>query len=413
MLLLYNVGLLLYLLVIIIVSPFNSKAKKWIQGRRGLLKQLKKAVDGSSPIAWVHCSSLGEFEQGRMVIESFRKQNPEYKILLTFFSPSGYEVRKNYAGVDWVFYLPLDTYLNARKFVKIVSPTLTIFVKYEFWYHYLSFLKKRGCKTYLVSAIFRPGQPFFKWYGFFFRRMLRTYRQLFVQNAYSKDLLASIGVTNVSVAGDTRFDRVYALATQAADIPAIKTFASSKPCIIAGSTWYEDEILLADFIKRRNDIKLVIAPHEVEEGNIVRLTQLLDSKKVARYTKLGSDSTLEDFDVLIIDTIGILMSAYRYGSFAYIGGGFNKSGIHNTLEAATFGIPVVFGPNYAKFQEANDLVAGGGGFSISNQQELDEVFAKLVEDEPFRLACGAFCKRYVQEHKGATEIILDKIANDI
>ncbi len=410
MVLLYNLGLLLYGLVVFLVSPFNPKAKKWIKGRRKWAGRLKQTVSGHERIAWFHCSSLGEFEQGRTVIEGFRNRYPDYKILITFFSPSGYEVHKSYAGADWVFYLPLDTYFSARKFIRIVNPSIAIFVKYEFWYHYLSRLKRANIDTYIISAIFRPKQVFFRWYGGFFRRMLNTYKHLFVQNEESRKLLSNLNITNVSIAGDTRFDRVFALAQQAMKIPIIERFVSGKPVIIAGSSWADDEALIAKYLEVRKDLQLIVAPHEVEESNIRRLVQLFSGKKVIRYTQADKDMLLNDYDVLIIDTIGLLMSAYRYGTIAYIGGGFTPSGIHNTLEAATFGLPVIFGPTYDKFQEAKDLIANGGGFSINGQEQLNAILNQLLNDSDYCSSCGNMSKQYVDSKRGATKTILDSIA---
>ena len=411
MIILYTIGILLYRFIIIVVSPFNGKAKKWLNGRKDIISKLKATTNGYDKIAWFHCSSLGEFEQGRTVMEAFRKQYNDYKILLTFFSPSGYEVRKNYEAADWVFYLPLDTHRNAKRFIAAVNPTIAIFVKYEFWYYYLTQLKRKGVNTYLASAVFRSKQAFFKWYGGFFRKMLTCYKLLFVQNQQSVELLNSINITNTFLAGDTRFDRVYELAQNATDIPILTQFCSNaKLTLIAGSTWHEDEVLLADYFASQQNLKLIIAPHEVENSRIERLQKQLQAYKTIRYTEVSDSTDLTAYNVLIIDTIGLLMSAYRYGDISYVGGGFGSSGIHNTLEPATFGIPVVFGPIYDKFKEAVELVEAGGAFSAANQQELTSILNKLITNNDLRVQCGNICKAYVEQKRGATKAILSNIS---
>lgn len=409
---LYFIGLVLYKTAATLISPFNPKAKKWVKGQWHLLKKIRKAINnqnGNQKILWVHCSSLGEFEQGRPVIEAFREKHPDYKILLTFFSPSGYEVRKNYNRVDWVFYLPLDLPFNAKRFIRTVNPTVAIFVKYEFWFSYLTGLKKNGTHTYLISAIFRSNQTFFRKCGGFSRKMLSCFDHLFVQNEHSVELLKSINITNVTRAGDTRFDRVYQLVSQAVDIPAIEKFKTGKPLLIAGSTWADDERMIAKYASHHTDMQMVIAPHEVNEPHIESIIKLFPNRKLIRFTRLKDDENLADYDILLIDTIGLLMSAYRYGDWAYIGGGFNKSGIHNTLEAATFGLPVVFGPNFGKFMEAKGLVNAESGFSISAQAQLDAIFDLLRTNEAFRKQAGEKSKAYVKQNLGATTTIADSI----
>lgn len=412
MLTIYFLGLFFYKTTATVISPFSIKARKWIKGQWRLLKKIKKAInnhDGKQKILWIHCSSLGEFEQGRPVIEGFREQHPDYKILLTFFSPSGYEVRKSYDKVDWVFYLPLDFLTNAKQFVKAVNPSIAIFVKYEFWYHYLNHLRKNGTKTYLVSAIFRPSQSFFRKHGGFSRKMLGCFTHLFVQNEQSVELLKAININNVTLAGDTRFDRVQQLVSHAVDIPAIEKFKTDKPLLIAGSTWPDDEEMVAKYVNRCSNMQMVIAPHEVNEAHIDLVVKQFPNKKLIRYTQIKGNENLAGYDILIIDTIGLLMSAYQYGDWAYIGGGFIKSGIHNTLEAATFGLPVVFGPNYHKFMEASGLIIAQAGFAISIQAQLDTIFDLLRTNEEFRKQTGAKSKAYVQQNLGATQIILNNI----
>ena len=408
MVFLYTLGIRLYLLLVRIASPFNPKAKLWLNGRKNLFTRLEAAIGTGNRIAWFHCASLGEFEQGRPVIEAYRAKYPDVKILVTFFSPSGYEVRKNYSGADYIFYLPVDTWVNARRFVRMVNPEVVFFVKYEFWFFMLNRLKTEGVKTYLISAIFRPNQLFFKRYGLWYRRMLRCFTHIFVQNEQSEQLLLSIGYSNVTISGDTRFDRVYDIASQAKDLPMLSTFKCGEMTLVAGSTWPKDEELLAEWFKGCSDkLKLVIAPHEIGEEHVQRILQLFEGICVARYTQ-AAQSDLASARILIVDTIGILSSAYRYGELAYIGGGFG-SGIHNTLEAATWGIPVVFGPKYHKFKEAFDLISGEGGFTVKSQEELSAILNSLIT-EPEKLKRGAlFARDYVEVKRGSTRKILEAI----
>lgn len=405
MILLYNLLLRIYFVLVLVASVSNSKAKKWIVGRCRLISRMRREIQPGTGIVWFHCASLGEFEQGRPIIEAYKLQHPEDKILLTFFSPSGYEVRKNYAGADYIYYLPLDTYFNAKRFVEIVQPKMAIFVKYEFWYHYLQALRKNSVPTYVVSAIFRPNQIFFKWYGGMFRKMLTSYRELFVQNQQSSDLLKAIGVTNVTVSGDTRFDRVADIAQNAKSLPIVEAFVGSSTAIVAGSTWPEDETIIASYISSHPHQKIVIAPHEIGESHIDDILSKFRDTSVVRYTKVAADE-VSDAQVLLIDTIGILSSVYSYGKIAYIGGGFGV-GIHNTLEAATFGMPVVFGPNYHKFQEAKDLIDLGASKSISNAEELSSVFDLFLEDRELLDRSSVAAKCYVHSKIGATKRILD------
>lgn len=405
MILLYNLLLRIYFVLVLVASVSNSKAKKWIVGRCRLISRMRREIQPGTGIVWFHCASLGEFEQGRPIIEAYKLQHPEDKILLTFFSPSGYEVRKNYAGADYIYYLPLDTYFNAKRFVEIVQPKMAIFVKYEFWYHYLQALRKNSVPTYVVSAIFRPNQIFFKWYGGMFRKMLTSYRELFVQNQQSSDLLKAIGVTNVTVSGDTRFDRVADIAQNAKSLPIVEAFVGSSTAIVAGSTWPEDETIIANYISSHPHQKIVIAPHEIGESHIDDILSKFRDTSVVRYTKVAADE-VSDAQVLLIDTIGILSSVYSYGKIAYIGGGFGV-GIHNTLEAATFGMPVVFGPNYHKFQEAKDLIDLGASKSISNAEELSSVFDLFLEDRELLDRSSVAAKCYVHSKIGATKRILD------
>ena len=407
MIVLYSVLLRIYFILVLVASISNEKAKKWIRGRRGIFKKLRTQIPQGENIVWFHCASLGEFEQGRPVIEAYRKKYPSHKILLTFFSPSGYEIRKNYEGADYIYYLPLDTYYNAKRFINIVKPQAAIFVKYEFWYFYLQALRRNSIPTYVISAIFRPNQAFFRWYGGMFRKMLKGYKQLFVQNQSSSDLLSTIGVSNVTISGDTRFDRVAAIAENVKQLPIVESFVGDSFALIAGSTWPDDEQLLAQLVNEVSDLKIVIAPHEIGESHIQEILGRLEGKYVVRYTQADAIS-VQDAQVLIVDTIGILSSVYRFGKIAYIGGGFGV-GIHNTLEAATFGLPIVFGPNYQKFQEAKDLVALGGAFSIQNYNQLNEVICRLMKNTLTLDGASQVSGRYIAENVGATAKIMQHL----
>lgn len=402
--LLYQLGILFYTGAIHLVSPFNAKARQWVQGRKNWAKKLATALSDKKRVAWFHVSSLGEFEQGRPVIEGFRKQHPEYKIVLSFFSPSGYEIRKDYPGADVITYLPTDSRKNARKFMYLAQPEFAFFVKYDFWYHYLNQLHKRNVPTYLFSAIFRETQLFFKSYGGWYRKMLHFFTRIYVQNQHSLELLQSIGVNHVEVGGDTRFDRVYDLATAAKPITLLEEFAQQKPVVVAGSTWEKDEELIAEFIaKYPGKVKWIVAPHEVHASHIQKIEALFP-KTLVRYTQADTES-VKHADILLVDTIGVLSSMYRYGNLAYIGGGFGK-GIHNTLEAATYGLPVVFGPNYHRFQEAVDLINQESGFSISDFTSFESELMHLLTDETYRKNCGKNAADYVNKMRGGTTKIL-------
>jgi 3-deoxy-D-manno-octulosonic-acid transferase len=403
---LYNIIISIYWLAILIASLFNKKAAKFIKGRNNLFSNLKQAPFINSKIVWFHAASLGEFEQGRPVIESFRNLNPEYKILLTFFSPSGYEIRNNYKGADYICYLPLDLSWLAERFIKIVNPSAVYFIKYEFWYNYIRILNRQNIKVYCFSANFRANQIFFKWYGSWYRKILQKFTRLFVQNQLSKDLLASIGINKVTISGDTRFDRVYHLANQIRHLPEIERFKNNHRLIIAGSTWPSDEEYLVQFINQCNgDCRFIIAPHEIEPVRLDQITASLD-KKVLKFSE-AAQVNIEEYDVLLIDNIGMLSSVYQYGSIAYIGGGFGK-GIHNVLEAATFGLPVVFGPNYHKFREAEKLIESKGAFSINSFDTLKNILDKFLTDPDFIQTASQICKQYIADNTGATEIILSK-----
>ena len=405
---LYNIAIWCYGVLIGVVGLFNNKAKLFSQGRKGLLKKIAAEVDHSAPIVWFHCSSVGEFEQARPLIEWYKENATNYKILLTFFSPSGYEMRKNYPLADWIYYLPVDTASNARKFLDAVKPEKTVFIKYEFWYNYLNELRKRGIKTYIVSAIFREEQVFFKPWGGLFRKMLSSFTALFVQDELSGKLLESIGIKdNVIICGDTRFDRVNQITASSKEFPAISKFSKDSFTILAGSTWPPCEEILAATVKNFSKVKLVIAPHEIHKEHIAKILETFKGYKLVKFSDIKDDSDprLESSNVLLIDCMGILSSIYRYGDFAYIGGGFGV-GIHNILEAATYGIPVAFGPKYQKFKEARDLVALQGATPVRSQEEFYALLDKLVKNKPVREERGKVCLDYVKTNLGATEKII-------
>jgi 3-deoxy-D-manno-octulosonic-acid transferase len=402
----YSLGLKFYYLAILLVSLFNRKARLWIRGRKGIFDKIKNQLKPENNLLWFHASSLGEFEQGRPLIEAFKNRNKSIKVLLTFFSPSGYENRKNYKTADYIFYLPPDTKKNAHKFVKLTNPSKAFFIKYEFWYHYLSQLQINNIPVYLVSANFRQNQVFFKWYGGWFRKILHKFTHIFVQNKKSEQLLKQVGLNNVTISGDTRFDRVAEIARQAKKIEIAEKFRQDSLVIIGGSTWDKDEEILVEFINTSSlKIKYIIAPHEIHESNIQRIIKSINNP-VIRFSSANAGN-INDYQVLIIDNIGMLSSLYRYADIAYIGGGFGV-GIHNILEAATFGLPVVFGPNYGKFQEAVDLVESGGAFPVNNFESLKIRFENLLEKIKKNEA-GRISKEYVLKNQGATGKIMDRI----
>ncbi|HTK18214.1 MAG TPA: glycosyltransferase N-terminal domain-containing protein [Mucilaginibacter sp.] len=401
MLLFYNLGVRLYFILIIIASFFNKKAKLWINGRKNTdYQQFSKS-------AWFHFASLGEYEQGLPVLIAYREKYPHTKIIITFFSPSGFEIRKNTPYADAVYYLPLDTKLNARKFIDAIDPVIAVFTKYEYWYHFFNELHDREIPLYIISGIFRSDQIFFKWYGSLHRGMLNCVTRFFVQDENSKHLLQKIGISYVSVSGDTRFDRVWANAQNPKSFPAIAEFTQGKKTFIAGSTWPEDEQLLAKLAAEHPDWKFIFAPHEIKEEKINRLIEQLPAKSVTKHSQLTTDHSPQ---TLIIDNIGMLSSLYQYGQIAYIGGGFGV-GIHNTLEAAAFGLPVIFGPNYEKFKEAKDLIALKIGFNINDESELKKTFDFLTEDESRYHFISEKIKGYVKEHTGATGVIMEYLSS--
>ncbi len=407
---LYNVAIRSYGLLLRLAAPVVPKAAAWVAGRQGLLAHIAAAVGADpAPRLWMHCASLGEFEQGRPLLEALRRQRPELKIVLTFFSPSGYEVRKSWPGADYVFYLPLDTAANARAFLDTVRPELAIFVKYEFWHHYLRELKRRAVPTIAVSAIFRPGQAFFQSWGGFFRQMLTCFTHIFTQNEASAELLRNIGLSQVSVAGDTRFDTVVATAAAAArPLPLLDAFVRDRSrVLIIGSSWTEDLAVLTPLLRRyQHELRFIVAPHEISEANLLAVETALPSRTL-RYSR-ATPASAPQARLLLIDNVGLLSQLYRYGHFAYVGGAFGK-GLHNTLEAAAFGLPLFFGPTYTKFQEAVDLVALGCAFPVHTAEELHTTFGRLFHDEAARLRAQDAALDYVHEQAGATARILKQL----
>ena len=407
MILLYSLAVRVYGLLVCVASLFNPKAAAWCRGRKGLFRHIEETRLKKGRTVWFHCASLGEFEQGRPVIEALKERDPSLQVVLTFFSPSGYEIRKDYALADRVYYLPPDTRAHARRFLDLVRPDLAVFVKYEFWYFYLTTLKERDIPAVLISAIFRPGQWFFKWYGRSFLRVMRGFRRIFVQDKASEQLLREHGIEAVEVAGDTRFDRVVAIAAAREEIPVAKAFCGDRLVVVAGSTWKEDEALLLGYINRRErPYKWIIAPHETTPSHVHWLMERLEIPAMRYSERQEKDPARAE--VLVIDTIGILSSLYAYGQVAYIGGGFG-SGIHNVLEAAVYGMPVVFGPRYKKFREAVQLVAHGGAFPFIKADELEQLLNRFFDEEPFRRNAGAIAREYVIVSAGST----DKIVNNL
>ncbi len=430
----YNIVIYFVLWGIAIASLFNEKVRKMWRGEREAFKILKQKVDPNAKYIWFHAASLGEFEQGRPLMERIRKDYPQYKILLTFYSPSGYEVRKNYEGADIICYMPVDTRLNAIRFLRLVRPVMAFFIKYEFWSNFLHILKHRNIPTYSVSSIFREDQVFFKWYGRSYANVLKCFTRFFVQNEESKRLLAGIGITDVDVVGDTRFDRVLQIKEAAKHLPICEAFrkgisadgyssdgsltespagkSASVPSqdykvFVAGSSWPPDEEIFIRFFNEHKDWRLLIAPHVIAEEHLKLILSLLKDKKVVRYTQTTPEEAA-GADVLIIDCFGLLSSMYHYGDVAYIGGGFGV-GIHNTLEAAVWNMPVIFGPNNKKFQEAQGLLKSGGGFEINNFEDFAGLMKSMMNDEAFLKSAGEKAGEFVASLSGATDKVLSKV----
>lgn len=410
----YNIILYLYQLGIMAYGLFNKKVNAMWRGERDAFRVLREKVDPAARYVWFHAASLGEFEQGRPLMEQMKREHPELKILLTFFSPSGYEVRKNYEYADIICYLPIDTVANARRFLRLVRPEMAFFIKYEFWYNYLHILKHRGVPVYSVSSIFRPDQIFFQWYGRQYGRVLKCFTHFFVQNEMSRDLLAGIGLRNVSVTGDTRFDRVLQIKDAARELPVVQSFVgTSSRVFVAGSSWQPDEDIFIRYFNEHRDWKLIIAPHVIGEDHLQQIEQALDGRRVVRYTQVQQSEpdggqVVAQAEVLIIDCFGLLSSIYRYADVTYVGGGFGV-GIHNTVEAAVWGVPVIFGPNNHKFQEAQKLKSLGGGVEIAGYDDFKRLMDRFDTDGEYLHAVGRQAGDYVSRQAGATRMILSEV----
>lgn len=402
--LLYNTGIRMYALGAKVFALRNAKAARMVNGQKQTMERLRKALRPGKKYVWVHAASLGEFEQGRPLIERLRREKPECGVVLTFFSPSGYDVRCNYAGADVVCYLPFDTPSRAKKFLDAVNPVMAVFVKYEFWGNYLKELKRRNIPTYIISAIFRPTQPFFKWWGGMFRGMLGCYKAIFVQDERSAQLLEKIGVpTKVVVAGDTRFDRVTDILNTTVEMPEVEKFSANAPLtIVFGSSWEQDEELYVPWLKAHPEVKAIVAPHEFDAARLETLRHIGAGKGVMLSELVADAEGHKDAQVLVVDCFGKLSSLYRYGQVAYVGGGFGD-GIHNVNEAAVYGIPVLFGPKHKKFKEATDLIACGGGFSFESRVELEKLLDAMLHDAGKRKAAGEKAGKYIKRNLGATD----------
>lgn len=402
---LYNTAIHFYHFLIWLVSSRNPKAKKWLVGRKRLFERIQKEVVPGNHLVWFHVSSLGEFEQARPVIEGVKKYFPSYRILLTFFSPSGYELKKDYPLADYVYYMPLDTPRNASRFLDLVRPEKVFFVKYEFWFNFLSELNSRKIPTFIFSALFRPSQFFFQPWGRWFRKVLKVYTHIFVQNQTSFETLHKFGFDNVSISGDTRLDRVAQIARAASVLPKLEKFCNGMQVIVAGSTWPEDEAIFLNYINDcTHQVKFIVAPHEVNQGSLDRITTLLKRSYVL-YSADPTPAQLDSAQVLIVDGYGYLVSVYRYANIAYIGGGFT-TGIHSILEPAVYGLPVVFGPNYRKFHEAVEMIQLGAAHTISNYEELNNLFEGYLTDQKKLENDGIFASQYVESNRGAAELIV-------
>ena len=411
MFLLYNFIVLLAAATVKILAFFSPKMKLFVNGRKNVFKTLNEKIKAEDKTIWFHAASLGEYEQGLPVMEQIKAKYPNHKIVLTFFSPSGYEVRKNNTVADVTVYLPLDTSFNAKKFVALTHPELVFFIKYEYWPNYLKVLKQAGIKTYLISGIFREKQAFFKWYGGFYRNALQTFDFFFVQNESSKKLLQSIGHQNVKISGDTRFDRVVSILDRDNRLDFIEAFKNDTTTVVIGSSWPKDENLLVTYINQcSNEVKFIIAPHNIKAEQIADLKAQITKPTVLFSEKEGK--SLSDYTVLIIDTIGILTKIYSYADIAYVGGGFGHPGVHNILEPATFGVPIVIGPNYSHFAEATALVNMEGCVTITNQYQLNDAFNNLIMNADIRHEKGHIAETFVQMNKGATAVILNHINNN-
>ena len=409
----YNLAIFFYGKAVWLASIFNTKAKLFIEGRKNIFKTIQAKINNdTSKKIWFHCSSLGEFEQARPIIEKIKKVNPEYKIIITFFSPSGYEIRKNYPLADYIFYLPLDTISNAKRIIQLFNPSKVFFVKYEFWYHYLHQLHINKIPIYLISASFQKEQVFFKKYGTFFRNMFSFFEIIFTQNEASQKLLKSIDIKNAIISKDTRFDRVLDTVKNSINLPKIELFKQDEILLVAGSSYLEEENLIHQFLVAHSSekIKIIIAPHEINQSHLNSIRQLFSEQKICFYSTT-TDQELQESKVLVIDNIGLLSSIYRYADIAFIGGGFGKKGLHNTLEAAAFGMPVLFGPNnHQKYPESIQLIENGSAFVIHNTSDFNDLFLEFIRDDTKHKSVSALSKRFIEENTGASEIILSKIS---
>lgn len=402
----YNIVIYIYLIGVVIASLFSKKVRNMWRGERRAIGIIKEKMDPNAQYVWFHAASLGEFEQGRPLMEQLKREHPEYKILLTFFSPSGYEVRKNYEGADIITYLPLDTIMNARRFLRTIRPVMAFFIKYEFWYNYLHILKYRKVPVYSVSSIFRPEQVFFKWYGRSYGRVLHCFTHFFVQNEISRQLLAKIGINEVTVVGDTRFDRVLQIKEAAKQLPVVEAFTDGHRTFVAGSSWQPDEDIFIPWFNAYKDWKLIIAPHVIGEDHLQQILSKIEGKAV-RYTQASAEE-VRDAQVLIIDCFGLLSSIYHYGEVAYVGGGFGV-GIHNLPEAAVWGVPVIFGPNNQRFQEAQQLKACGGGLEINGAADFQRIMDRFDANPQQVEADGKKAGDYVKGKAGATDKVLHSV----
>lgn len=404
--LLYNLGIRLMVLAIRLAAVSKPKAKKWIAGRKGLIKKIKNDLKDTEKVVWVHCASLGEFEQGRPLMEEIKRRFPHKKILLTFYSPSGYEVQKNYSGADFVYYLPADTQRNARRFIQYTKPEVVFFIKYEYWYNYLRLLKKKSIPSYFVSTIFREEQLFFKKRGGWYRKMLKYPSHFFLQNETSAKLLESLGYKNFSIAGDTRFDRVAHILDNVQPVKLVENFINGADVMVAGSSWKAEEAIIYQYIRNKPGLKVILVPHVIESENIQRILDLYGNRAIL-YSE-ATKSNVSDKQVLIVDNYGMLTTLYQYGKIAFIGGGFGV-GIHNVLEAATFGMPILFGPNHEKFAEAVDLVNQSCAFVVNNIEDFNTIVSYLLKDERIVFSIAEKAAEYVRKNVGATRHILEKV----
>ena len=410
--LIYNFFIYIYAALIRAASVFNPQARQFLVGRKGQFRKMKAVVCDGDQVVWFHCASVGEFEQGRPVMEAFKKGFPAYKILLTFFSPSGYELLKNFELADYVFYLPMDKATNARRFLKIFQPKMAIFIKYEYWFNYMDEIHKAGIPLFFVSAIFRKQQQFFRFYGSWFRKQLKKVTWFFVQNENSHRLLSQIGIQNHEISGDTRFDRVLKVLDTSFDLPEINRFKGNNELLVAGSTWPPDEDILLDYMNSKPEhLKLLLVPHKIGEHHISEILKKFERFSPVRFSQ-SDIKKLSETNVLIMDKMGLLSGLYRYADLAYVGGGFGL-GIHNLLEAAVYGLPVIFGPNYQQFQEALDLLELGGGFPVKNPKNFLDLITRLRTDPELYKHASEVANRYVRENSGATEKVIKKIKENL